>query len=159
MPPRPTKDIYPQHLSLRPCTAESLTAPSSLSQGGERPERAQGLGTCGLLAALGLPPAPVLRLQPLSRCFLCSSSSLSSPLPPFLFSRLLAEGPSLLSSICCKSVPLPSVCNIPTASATCQGPSALRTLYSGPRDTPSPEDPPSHLGSLLSSLAPLQAFL
>lgn len=119
--------------SICPCTAEPLTAPSSHSQGGERPEWAQGLGTCGLLAAPDLPPAPVLRFQPLSRCFLCASSSPSSPLPPFLFSCLLAEGPSLLSSICCKSVPLPSVCNIPTASATCQGPAALRTLYGEPR--------------------------
>ena len=65
-----------------------------------------------------------------------------------LFSRLLAEGP-LLGSICCKSVP-PGVCSVPTASATCQVPSALQTP---PRKAKSPlGGPPSYLHSHSPSL-------
>lgn len=62
---------------------------------------------------------------------------------PLLCSRLLAAGP-LRGSICCKSVP-PCVCSIPTASATCQVPSALQTPPKREPRAPAkgPPSPPS----------------
>lgn len=115
------------HLSFQPCTVATLADPSE--------ER--GLNPRALAPVSSwLSPAPSLAPPLHSRCFLCFlrlSPVLSTP-TPFSFHACWLRAPSLLGSICCKSVPA-RLCSVPTASATCQVPSALQTP---PRTAESP---------------------
>lgn len=100
-PPPPTTDISTAFVSP---ALHRVPRCSSHSQGGERLEP-QGLGPCGLWLPLTchLPHPSGISPSAGASCVPPPPHPLRSH--PFSFSRLLAKGPSLLSSICCKSVP------------------------------------------------------
>lgn len=117
---------------------------------GGKPEPEQP-GTLGLLVARALcPPQPSHRSPQwvLPASLTPPHTVLSTP-TPFSFHACWLRAP-LLGSICCESV-LPGVCSIPTASTTCQVPSARQTpLRRAKSPAPGVGDTPSHLPSYLS---------
>lgn len=117
---------------------------------GVTPGEEGGLSLSDLAPLASWQPGPSACLNPhtglLSGCFLSLlHASYSSLHPtPFSFHACWLRAP-LLVSICCESV-LPGVCSIPTASATCQVPSALQTPLKRAK-SPRRGDTPSHLWS------------
>lgn len=111
------------------CPSSPPQGPSLLqSLPGKREAGASGSWPLWTLAAPDLPPASPLRLQPLSRCFLRTSSPpiLSAPTLSLFHACWLRAPPSSAPSAA--NLSLPSGCSIPTASTTCQVPSAPWTL-------------------------------